>query len=350
MAENQGSWFQGASHTARDDRYTLESLIDGLGVKYDTDLLCSPQGGNLKTVVAAGHAFMIHLSPYSGIYHGYNDANVVLTHDTADGTDRKDTIVAEVVDALYDGGVSNLWRLRIVKGTTGAYPSPAALPSNAIPLAYVRVPGGATALVSGNYEDRRWKYTSHGGVTICTSTSRPGDAGWNPYSTAFTGMKIYETDTKKTLTYYGATLGWRPSDWGTAWGEIGYAQSTGSPGSGTTLADLSGLSVAVSVPAGRKLLVTGHCPIRIDGLNDRVTGWIREGSTKHGAFGDFRGGVADQTFMYHGSARINSPSSGSHTYKLSAERVGGTAGVWNASVGVSSDEPAYIMVEDIGPA
>lgn len=350
MAENQGSWFQGAAHTARDDRYVIECMADGLGAKYSTDCVASFLTG-MKSQVAPGHLMLLHISPLSGVYHGYNDAAVELTHEAADGTDREDLIVAEVIDAQYDGGVLNEWHFRIVKGSTGAYPNPPALPNNCIPIASVRIPGSAVALSSGYYTDRRWFYASHGAAIPCTSATRPGVTAWNPYIAPYAGMRIYETDTRKTMIYQdnGVTAGWYP-EWAVPWGEIGYTQTTGSPGTGTSIADLTGLSVTVTVPAGRKLLVTGHCPIRIDGLSDRVAMWIREGSTKLGAAGDFRGAVAQQTFMFHGSARINSPSSGSHTYKLSAERVGGSADIWNANSAVAAGEPAYIMVEDLGPA
>lgn len=323
--------------------------MDGVGVKGLQECQASP-GGLMTTNISAGHIVLIHISPYSGVYHGYNDATINLAHDVADASPRKDLICAEVIDAQYDGGALNKWQFRVVKGTTGAYPNPPALPANGIPICYVNIPNGTTVLGSGNYEDRRWFYTSHGGVIICTSTTRPGTPSWNPYLSDVDGMTIYETDTKKKLVYMGATLGWRP-DWAMPWGELAYVQSTTLAQTGTAVANLTGMTLTVTPPAGRKLLVTAQLPVRIDGDGDRIKGWIREGSTILGCYGDSKnstGAINYPAPLFHGQARISGPSAAAHTYVMSLERTSGTAGNWN-TIGVSADEPAWMRIDDIGP-
>lgn len=196
MTPNLGSWFQQEAHDASDDRLFIKGLLAQHGVGAAGDLLCSP-GGLMTTNVAAGHVFIPGTTlGTQGSYHGYNDAVYNVAHDPADASPRLDTVVAKVDDNEVDFGGFNRWRIYVVKGTTGAYPNPAALPASAIPLAYVTVNNGVTTLLTGHYADARPRAAGRSGVVICTSTTRPA---------AYEGLHIYETDTDKTARYNGST-------------------------------------------------------------------------------------------------------------------------------------------------
>lgn len=104
--------------------------------------------------------------------------------------------------------------------------------------------------------------------------------------------------------------------------------------------DLTGLSVTVTVPAGRRIRIRGWAYVNTDTANARSAMYILEGATQ------FQGG-----FVHHSSAAVNttisaeviiSPSAGSHTYKLQ-----GSSSVGTSLFGGGPDHPAYILVEDI---
>ncbi len=130
--------------------------------------------------------------------------------------------------------------------------------------------------------------------------------------------------------------------------QIGYAQVTANQGSITTTADLTSLTATVTVGADRYIRVTGHVRSFSSTLaDDRVLFHIREGSTTLGSIllpSDPGGGNAGSggQVVWVG----DSPSAGSHTYKLSAESADGGTVTMNAA----ATFPAFILVEDIGPA
>lgn len=90
-----------------------------------------------------------------GVYGLYSDAAVTVPIAAADATnDRISLIVAEVLDATYSGS-SNIGQIVEVAGTPASTPVAPATPKNALVLAQVRVPHGATSIVSGNITDKR---------------------------------------------------------------------------------------------------------------------------------------------------------------------------------------------------
>ena len=125
-------------------------------------------------------------------------------------------------------------------------------------------------------------------------------------------------------------------------GWIGYAERTTGQGSITTITDLTGLSVAVTVAAGRRIKVTGKILAKSSVATDLVVGTIREGSTVLQRFANHASGA-----LYTSSqgSILLSPTAGSHTYKLSLERGTGTGTIDHAA---DPTFPAFILVEDLG--
>lgn len=133
-------------------------------------------------------------------------------------------------------------------------------------------------------------------------------------------------------------------------GVLGYAEVTANETGITTLTDLTGLSVAVDVAANRRIRVTGHGQIENapSGTEDiAVVGFVREGSTTLGRWGsvfnhDIDSGLSEMCE----SGVVLTPTEGSHTYKLSLQT---TVGSGSGGIRAAADNPAFILVEDIGP-
>lgn len=174
-------------------------------------------------------------------------------------------------------------------------------------------------------------------VIVCTSGTRP--------SSPIEGMTIYETDTDRLLVYTTATTGWQPP-WNMPWGALGFAQVTTTQGSITTVeTDLTSLAVTVSVPANRRLKVTGDTAVVSTVSGDYADLRIKETTTQLNRC-SMPLAVAGFGTTCHAEAIIAGPSSGSHTYKLALQRTVGTGSLTSSP---SATDPAYIHVEDIGP-
>jgi len=125
----------------------------------------------------------------------------------------------------------------------------------------------------------------------------------------------------------------------TPYGSIGYAQVTADQtGITTTETDLTGLSVAVTVPAGRTIKVTGRAYFTaFAGGCNGANFEIYEGATMlqiGGATGGLSSnGVVEQVIL--------TPSTGSHTYKLKA--YANAAGTMTMQAGATY--PCFILVE-----
>jgi len=120
---------------------------------------------------------------------------------------------------------------------------------------------------------------------------------------------------------------------------IGYRQITANTSGFTTIADITGLSVPVNVPAGRNIEVSalGHYNTTVS--NDTMAFVIREGSTS--LQDDTEGTIGTSPNFGFRVAQPLSPSAGVHTYKLSAQRLFGSG---TDIIVASSTQPAYIKV------
>lgn len=121
---------------------------------------------------------------------------------------------------------------------------------------------------------------------------------------------------------------------------LGYAEVTVDQTGISSVTDLTGLSVNVTVPAGRRLRITGDGTIRHATTAGTDFGGIQEGGTVLGAWVQDTLAPNDRT-KGHGSV-IVSPSPGSHTYKLTLSTTAGTT-----ELDAGTDRPAFILVEDI---
>ncbi len=127
-------------------------------------------------------------------------------------------------------------------------------------------------------------------------------------------------------------------------GTLGYAQVTASQSGITTEVALTGLSVTVNVAANRRIKISGSAPLSGTVNGDRFQVRIKEGATM------LQGAEALINTVYYYPAHptiVITPPAGAHTYNLTCARLYGTG---SAEMYAASSAPAYILVEDIGPA
>lgn len=123
-------------------------------------------------------------------------------------------------------------------------------------------------------------------------------------------------------------------------GWTGYVQVTASQTGISTITDLTGLSVTMTLQSSRYIRITGFARLSRT-VNDGYTTFsIREGSTTL----QFVAPLVITDAPHHVSV-ILTPTSGSHTYKLSLER---TTGTGTTGISAASNNPAYLLVEDLG--
>lgn len=129
-------------------------------------------------------------------------------------------------------------------------------------------------------------------------------------------------------------------------GTIGYAEVTANQGSITAEVDLTGLSVPVTVEPGRRIRITGQAKFSSDSAaGDGADLRIKEDTTLLNMGTD--GLTVDAESQTIQAFAVETPSPGDHTYKLSASRAFGDGTI---TMHAASTFPAFILVEDIGPA
>jgi len=356
MAVRQGAWFRDAAHPAETDRLVLASLLNphpalasgagitggaGYGVgPAPTELQVTQRGAgaNMSVDVAAGTAHIDGTETGQlGIYIGNNDGTVNLPISASHATlARKDLIVARVKDSEFSG-VDDNWALEVVTGTpaTGGTEVEPAAPASSVVLAVVAVAASAASITNANITDRRRRVSALGGIVVCTSATRPTTG-------LFEGLHIYELDTNRVWVWSGTD--WAPPGAG---GQLGYAQTTSSQtGIGATETDLTNLSVTVTVPAGRRIKVTGSVAADLDTISAVGQIRIKEDGAEIQYMPLYQPAVAGQSQTLQRS-RVLTPSAGSRTYKLTGQR---TSGSGSLAIRAFSTDPAFILVEDIGPA
>lgn len=226
----------------------------------------------------------------------------------------------------------------------------------------IRISG--LALISSSVADDSGEvYIYEDGVRKATSTFEFGPANraqtfcpnWTTYPTA--GTHTYKLVAARFVGTGTLTL--NAGDGYPAWILVeDITGGTGGPGPillgkaenfghGTTytntITDIPGGSVTVNVPAGRTLRIKGKTHMGSTVATDRLALYIREGTTVlNGSFHNSETAArGDDVFVEAYAA----PTSGVHTYKLSAARDAGTGtgDIWT-STGVTSN---YLVVEDI---
>ena len=179
--------------------------------------------------------------------------------------------------------------------------------------------------------------------TICTSATRPGSP--------IKGEHIYETDTGKTLMYYGATTGWK-LPWWTKWGYQSItnnqtATTVLASGIGTseTLVNLASTGVATLLNRSYSIFmqfevrtlnnVTSYASFRIRRTN--LAGAVVLGPTNI-AKNNGAAGLARQTVSL---TAYDAPGAvGSQVWALTAQTDASTIEIWS---------PSLIIIEDMGP-
>jgi hypothetical protein len=134
---------------------------------------------------------------------------------------------------------------------------------------------------------------------------------------------------------------------GVAFGTLGYAQLTATQTPITTVVDVTNCAVTVFVAPSRRIRITGQGPAQSTVAGDHSLGRIKEGATNLGVWYYLTHQVVTRDTNQNGSV-VLTPSAGSHTYKLTMERAGAASG--DISIAATATNPAFILVEDIGPA
>jgi hypothetical protein len=128
-------------------------------------------------------------------------------------------------------------------------------------------------------------------------------------------------------------------------GWLGYAEVTANQTGITTEVDLTSLTVTVTVGPARRIMVTGSTYLLSTVLSDRMAMAIYEGAGQL-QIANVYASTSTDGYIAERSV-ILTPSSGAHTYKLTARRVTGTGSVTSQA---AATFPAWILVQDIGPA
>lgn len=133
-------------------------------------------------------------------------------------------------------------------------------------------------------------------------------------------------------------------------GWIGYAEKTANESFSGVETAISGLSVTVTVGTDRRIRVTGAgVMVPTVATNTRAYGVIQQDSTGVGRFLEHYFRANDYEHRDEASV-ILTPSAGSHTYRLTCLAVDDSSAATGIQVQASSVRPAFILVEDIGPA
>ena len=173
---------------------------------------------------------------------------------------------------------------------------------------------------------------------LVVSLNQNGSLKTSAVTTSLTGATL-PADTVATVSLTNGSV--TGSKLSTSAISLGYAQIITTLSSITTAVDLTGLSVAVTVPAGgRDVLITGYFPgITSTVTSDRADISVKEGSTVlNSAFTSVGAQGCSATIL----ARVPAPSPGSHTYKLNMGRTGtGLLSIYSDA----SLAQAFILVE-----
>lgn len=127
-------------------------------------------------------------------------------------------------------------------------------------------------------------------------------------------------------------------------GVLDYAEVTSNQGSITSsTVDLTSLTLTVTVRSGARIRITGCITVTTDVNGDTADFKVRESSTQlKRTSSTLPTAALGETLTV---TAIETPSAGSHTYKLSLARSQGSG---TLTMVASSTDPAWIMVEDIG--
>lgn len=165
--------------------------------------------------------------------------------------------------------------------------------------------------------------------------------------TGYEGRAAYDTDTDALMIYTTPTTGWRPP-WNLPWGYLAHAQITANQNSvAAGGVDITGLSVSVTVPANRRLRITTKAKL-FTGTLAAATGLmiLRDGTQIDTADTSNDSTTPGATYGVDSVTIDHAPTAGTHTYKVQAFFSVNSDNI----VIAQANDPAYILIEDIGPA
>jgi hypothetical protein len=168
---------------------------------------------------------------------------------------------------------------------------------------------------------------SQAGVTAATSTTRP--------AAPYLGQHIYETDTFNELTWNGYVWQKAPQTQTLAYAQILVGQSA----IGTSTTDVAGLSITITVPAGRRIRLSAFGVFQKKTSTNYVWMRIHEGAVAVAA--SLVNVITDEYETLMPTA-VLTPTAGTHTY-----RVVMSCGANTVDLLALADYPAYILAEDI---
>lgn len=177
---------------------------------------------------------------------------------------------------------------------------------------------------------------------ICTSATRPTGAALHD------GLRIFETDTKEHLVYYSAAAVWR-RPWNSPWGVIDNVTVSSDQTGITSEVDVTSATSTKTYVANRLIRISYQLAVysttagNIPGIKVFKDGSSFETHQGPG-FGPAAGTSAYSTVG--GAWVTDSPTAGSHTYKLRIYRMLGSGEV-NIQGTVSKTR---LLIEDIGPS
>lgn len=256
---------------------------------------------NMSVNVAAGRAMIRGTETASlnqGSYSFFNDGVVNLSVAASDPTNpRRDLVVAQVRDSQYAGAFNDA-RLFVVTGTAAASPVDPTVPNSCVVLARISVAAAVTTILNA----------------------------------ALTDLRVFAR-TQQRLPH----------------GTLGYAQVTAAQNGVTTVVDMTGLTLTWTAITGRRYRISWRCEINGSVVNDLGIMYLTNGSNVQVARNIWAVPpiVAGAGYFLLAGSHVEVPGAGSTTRKLRFERNSGSGTV---TLQASTDNPAFILVEDIGPA
>jgi hypothetical protein len=299
---------QGESLSAATDRLANTVLL-GEGVRDlagNSYKVAQNTGSDMNVKIGSGTAFdravVVGVLAGQGTYIcEHQNATQTLAVAASDPTNpRIDIAILRVYDDTFDSSGLDEADLEIITGTPAGSPSAPATPSGAYKLADIAVAAGVTAITNGNITDFR-----------------------------------VESPLLQNARLAGPL------------GILGYTERTADLASiGTGVLDIGTLATTVTVATGRRIRVSAYAILRSGTSATNGSLLIREGSTTLvDTLSNIHLGAGSAQVPWDASV-ILTPSAGAHTYKLSTNFSVNT----NNEVRASTTNPAYILVEDIGPA
>ena len=338
---NAGSDLRNSSITALyyDQGIATGSTIGVLGGVVGGNGLAVSAGTGMTVNVQPG-SYVVPNSgtPTAGGYASTLSSSATLTVQTADPTNpRIDIVVANVVD---NGNNTSSGLVQIITGSAAPSPSVPGAPANSITLARITVAAGATSITSAMITDVRPFTTTAGGVLVAAKgavTGYPGQLAYDASSGSF-----YHNDGTSTPKQ-AKVLPWAP-----------VVKTVSAPVNGSG-SETTVISQTVTTDGRTDLKITYKWPGIIStvggGITFNVLFQLYIGSSLIDSIYSAEGTADGYTHSggvwtyYTSSTTGDTPSSGSHTVKVTAQNHQGT---FAYQVSAFSSSNIILRIEPVG--